>query len=200
MTKKGYTIIGETIIINRELTELDLFLKDFLEILKKYSDYLVVSGFVSISTGRTRGTEDIDVLSLIEKENFRLFFEELDNKGFWCYQGDNSEEAYSYIKRFDSIRFARKNEMFPNIEFIPINKNRKAKYYEFTHPQKIKIKNFEFKIPPIEFEILYKEIILTAKKDIEDARHLRTFFSEILSKEKFKDCEKIIREDFYEKA
>jgi hypothetical protein len=31
---------------------LDIFVKDFVKILEKYSDYLVVGGFASISTGR----------------------------------------------------------------------------------------------------------------------------------------------------
>ena len=194
--EKGYKLENETIIVNRELSELDLFFKDFLNILKKYSDYLVVSGFVSISTGRVRGTEDIDVLVKIpEKNNFELLFNGLLSGNFWCYQGDSYEEVYPYIKNMQNIRFARINELFPNIEFIPINESKKAKFYEFTHPQKIKIQDFEFKIPPIEFEILYKEIILAGKKDIEDARHLRTFFSDILSREKFKEYETIIKEE-----
>ncbi|MBI2043776.1 hypothetical protein HYT24_00225, partial [Candidatus Pacearchaeota archaeon] len=156
----------------------------------------VVSGYVSISTGRTRGTEDIDVLvPAIEKGKFSNLFHDLQKNGFWCYQGDAIGEVYPYIKNMDSIRFAKTNEMFPNIEFIPINKLRKAKYFEFTHPQNAKVKDFEFKIPPIEFEILYKEIILKGKKDIEDAQHLRTFFSDMLKKERFKEYEKIIREE-----
>jgi len=194
--EKGYFIDGKTIIINRDLTELDIFLRDFLEILKKYFDYLVVSGFVSISTGRTRGTEDIDVLVEIdEKEKLNRLFKELDEKGFWCYQGEDYTEVQDYIKNFNCIRFARKGEMFPNIEFVPINETKKAKYFEFTHPQKIKIDGFEFKIPPIEFEILYKEIILTGKKDIEDARHLRVFFSDIIDDKKFEEYKKIIEDE-----
>lgn len=194
--KKGYFLDNEVIIINRELTQLDLFLKDFLDILKKYSDYLVVSGYVSISTGRTRATEDIDILfPSMEKEKFSLLFEDLTKGSFWCYQGDNYEEVYPYIENFNNIRFAKTNEMFPNIEFIPINKIKKAKFFEFSHPQKIKIKNFEFKIPPIEFEILYKELVLAGKKDIEDARHLRSFFSDILKEEKFKEFKNIIKEE-----
>src|SRR3989344_5542880 len=161
---RGYEVINNIIIVNRDLTELDIFLRDFLNILEKHSDYLVVSGFVSIATGRTRGTEDIDVLvPVMKKEKFERFFNELNEKRFWCYQGDR------------------------------INETRKAKYFEFTHPQKIKIKDFEFKIPPIEFEILYKEIILKGKKDIEDARHLRIFFSDIVNNKKFEEYEKIIR-------
>ena len=72
--KKGYYVKAETLMINRELTELDLFVKDFLKVLKKHSDYLIVSGFVSISTGRSRGTEDVDILIPVADENK---FEEL---------------------------------------------------------------------------------------------------------------------------
>ena len=60
--QKAYKIEGDVIVINRDLTELDLFVRKFLDVLKKYSDYLIVSGFVSISAGRARGTEDIDIL------------------------------------------------------------------------------------------------------------------------------------------
>ncbi|HLC99076.1 MAG TPA: hypothetical protein VJC00_03655 [Candidatus Nanoarchaeia archaeon] len=191
---QGYVLKGDLIVVNRDLTELDLFLKDFLNVLKKHTDYLVVSGFVSISAGRARGTEDIDVLvPKLERQKFGELFNNLQKAGFWCYQGDTIEEAFSYIKGMNHIRFARKNEMFPNIEFIPIDRSKKAQFFEFNHPQKIKVKDFEFKIPPIEFEILYKEIILAGKKDIEDARHLRAFFSDMLSKERFKEYENVIR-------
>ncbi len=193
---EGYKLEGDIITINRELTSLDLFVRDFLDILKRYSDYLVVSGFVSISTGRTRGTEDVDIIfPIIKKDKFALLFEDLQKNGFWCYQNDDAEAAYEYIKNMQSIRFARTDEMFPNIEFIPFNEKKKAKYFEYSHPQKIKIKDFEFKIPPIEFEILFKEIVLAGKKDIADALHLRTFFSKILKKEKFKEYEPIIKEE-----
>tara|TARA_Y100000310_G_scaffold92989_1_gene90567 strand:+ start:1358 stop:1951 length:594 start_codon:yes stop_codon:yes gene_type:complete len=189
-----YTVKDNIIVIDRELTDLDLFVKDFLEVLKKYSDYLIVSGFVSISTGRTRGTEDVDILvPTLEKEQFTQLFAELHENGFWCYQGDNPDDVYDYVKDLISVRFARVNEMYPNMEFIPINQTKKAKYFEFTHPQKIRVQGFEFKIPPIEFEILYKEIVLCGDKDFQDARHLRTIFSEIIKEEKFKEYESIVR-------
>ena len=196
MIQKGYSLDGDTLVINRGLTELDLFVKSFLEILKDHSDYLIVSGFVSISTGRTRGTEDIDILvPAMDKEKFGKLFDDLHKRGFWCYQGDTIEEAYPYIESMSNIRFARVDEMLPNVEFIPIDRTKKAKYFEFMHPQKIKVGDFEFKIPPIEFEILYKEIILKGKKDLEDAQHLRIFFSELLKKERFKEYEGIIRDE-----
>ncbi len=193
---KAYHIENGAIIINRELTKLDLFVKDFIDVLKKHSEYLIVSGFVSISTGRTRGTEDVDVLvSKLDKIKLALLLEDLSKNKFWCYQGDTINEVWAYIEKGDSIRFAKEGEMFPNIEFISIDKSKPTKYFELNNPQKIKIKDFEFKIPPLEFEILYKEIILSGKKDIEDARHLRAFFSEIIKKEKFKEYEPIIKNE-----
>src|SRR3989338_8599958 len=196
---KGYQVKSDVIIINRGLTVLDTFVKDFLEVLKRYSDYLIVSGFVSISTGRARGTEDIDILvPVMQKDKFNELYKDLKQNKFWCYQGDSSEEIYPYIKDMQSIRFARINEMFPNIEFIPINEAKKAKFFEFKHPQKIRVDGFEFKIPPIEFEITYKELVLKGKKDIEDASHLRTFFSGMLKEEKFKEYKKVITGDHNE--
>ena len=81
------------------------------------------------------------------------------------------------------------------MEVVPVTKERKAKYFEFTNPQKIKIKDFEFKIPWIEFEITYKEKVLAGKKDIEDAAHLRAFFSEILDEEKFNKSKEVIKDE-----
>lgn len=197
MKNKSYRLKEDVLIIYRDLNELDLFLKEFLDIIKKYSDYLVVSGYVSISTGRTRGTEDIDVLvPVMNKESFNGLFNTLIKNKFWCYQGDDSEKIYDYIKNLTNIRFAKENQLYPNIECVPINESKKAKYFEFTHPQKIMIQNseiFKFKIPPLEFEILYKEIILAGKKDVEDAKHLRTIFSDVLNEKKFKEYEPIIR-------
>ena len=78
-SKKGYILEKNAIVIQRDLTELDVFARKFLDTLKKHTDYLVVSGFVSICTGRTRGTEDIDmIIPVMEKEKFIALFRELE--------------------------------------------------------------------------------------------------------------------------
>ena len=43
------------------IDKLDKFTIDFVNILTKYSDYVIVSGYVSILLGRTRASEDVDV-------------------------------------------------------------------------------------------------------------------------------------------
>src|SRR3989344_5093910 len=190
---EAYKIEGDTIVINRELNELDLFVKDFLDMFKKFTNYLLVSGYVSITSGRSRATEDVDILFLVlDKSKFNELFNYLIKNGFWCYQGDTAEDVYTYIKSMDSIRFARNGEVFPNMECIPVNSSKKAQFFELNNSQRVKVKDFEFLIPPIEFEILYKEIRLKSEKDIEDARHLRNVFAEILSEEKFNKYKHII--------
>ena len=196
MSSTGYTREKDTIIIDRDLNELDLFVKEFLEILKKHTEYLIVSGYISIATGRARGTEDVDLLlPIISKEKFRALFVDLYKNDFWCYQGDDDKEVYAYLESTANIRFAKKNKMFPNMEIVPINTKKKIQYFEFTHPQKIQIRDLAFKIPPIEFEIAYKEILLGATKDISDAKHLRAFFSEIIQEKKIKEYKNFIREN-----
>ncbi|MBI3033137.1 hypothetical protein HYY69_06695 [Candidatus Woesearchaeota archaeon] len=193
---KAYILDNNILIINRDLTQLDIFVRDFLKVLKKYSTYLLVSGYVSICTGRTRATEDIDLLvPLLDKTTFVTLFRELEKNLFWCYQTNNPEEAYKYLLKKINIRFARINEIFPNIEFIPVTKEKRLQFFELNHPQEIQIKGFHFKISPLEFEILYKEIVLGSEKDKADAKHLRVMFSDILKSEKFKEYEQLIRSE-----
>jgi len=193
---KAYSVEDDVIVINRDLNELDLFVKDFLDVLSKHCDYLVVSGYVSICTGRARGTEDIDVLfPLLSEPYFSKLFNDLKVNSFWCYQGDQIKDIFPYIRDGLNIRFAKINRVLPNIELIPVIEVKKAQYFELKHPQRIRIKDFEFKIPPVEFEILYKEIRLASPKDFEDASHLRKMFSDILSEDKFKKYKSIIEEN-----
>jgi len=110
---KGYRFDKGILTFDKELTELDLFVKHFLDILKKHSDYLIVSGFVSISTGRARATEDVDILiPAPKKEVFEKLFNELIENNFWCYQGDSSEETWEYAKNMQNIRFAKQTKCF----------------------------------------------------------------------------------------
>jgi RecA-family ATPase len=52
----------KTIYIEKVLNELDKLLLSFIRILEKYFEYVVVAGYVSILFGRSRATEDIDIL------------------------------------------------------------------------------------------------------------------------------------------
>lgn len=49
---------------------LDQFVIDFCKVVEKHCKYIIVSGFVVISSGRTRATEDIDMI--IERTDINI--------------------------------------------------------------------------------------------------------------------------------
>ena len=53
-------------------TILDKFLMDFVKVIDKHCKYIVVSGFVAIAHGRSRGTEDIDMI--IERMTHNIIY------------------------------------------------------------------------------------------------------------------------------
>ncbi|MGM5484068.1 MAG: hypothetical protein ACQER9_04100 [Nanobdellota archaeon] len=70
---------------------LDDFCMSFVKIVEKYTSYIVVSDFVAISSGRTRATEDIDmIIKRINHSNFNELHKELINNNFVCVQSDDS--------------------------------------------------------------------------------------------------------------
>ncbi|HIH05367.1 TPA: hypothetical protein HA281_00255 [Candidatus Woesearchaeota archaeon] len=51
---------------------LDAFTEDFCAVVERHAKYIIVSGFVAISSGRPRGTEDIDmIVERLPPEKFR---------------------------------------------------------------------------------------------------------------------------------
>lgn len=196
MMSERYELENDVIVINKELTDLDLFVMEFTEILKKYSKYLIVSDFVSISTGMDSETENVDILvPIIPKEIFSKLFEQLENRSFWCYQGDSVEKIYQQTQNKQNIRFAKKDKTIPNIALITIDETRKAQFFELNNPQKIRVSGFEFNIPPIEFEILFKEILLGRTKDLANAKYLREMFKDFIKEENFKKYEEMINNE-----
>jgi len=103
--------------LNRELSNLDKLVLNFIKILEKYTDYVIVSSYVSIILGRARATEDIDVfIEKIDKSKFLSLYKELQEKGFWCINGESGDEVFSYLENKMAIRFERKNEAVPNFK------------------------------------------------------------------------------------
>ena len=97
---------------------LDAFCNRFCKVLEKHAYYIVVSGFVAISSGRTRGTEDIDVIvERIGQDRFEKIHAELEKEGFECIQGPSAVDLYRhYLSDNASIRYILKDQMLPEME------------------------------------------------------------------------------------
>lgn len=166
--------------IDKELTNLDKFVIDFIKILKKSKvNYVVVSGYVSILFGRSRATEDIDIL--IPKLNFNEFKKLWDNlNGYQC-MTQNVKESYEILKEGSNIRLHKKDKFIPNIE-LKFSKN-ELDNYSLEKRFKIKIRKDIIYISPLDLQIPYK-LFLGSQKDIEDARFLYQLVKDRINEDK----------------
>jgi hypothetical protein len=165
-----------TINLDRELSDLDKFVLDFVSVLRKYSDYVLISGYVAILFGRSRGTEDVDLfMERISEEEFNKLYDDLIERDYWCINPGPAEELFSMLKDNLAIRFARKGEVIPNMEVKFVKDN----LDELSLKNKIKVITNEgdLNISKIELQIAYKKFVLKSKKDLEDARYLQKVFN-----------------------
>jgi len=181
-----YNVEEKEVILNRALSELDKFVIDFCKVLK---DYVIVSGYVSIIFGRSRATEDVDLLvKEMDVKGFKELWNKLDKDGFECINTSNIEEAFEMLGEH-AIRFARKGKPTPNIEF----KVMKSDIGKYSYENKIKVilGEEELFVSPLESQIAYKLFLaadgtdeeLLSDKDIEDAKHLYKLFLEKINKD-----------------
>ena len=179
-------ISKDAIRIDRILSDLDLFALDFVKILRKYADYSIVSGYVSILLGRARASEDIDIIiPKMEFHKFLLLLKELKKNGFYCLNSGNDRAAYDYIRENFAIRFAKKKTVIPNIE-LKFAKNKIDKI-SLDKTMTVKINDESIVISNLEMQVAFKETVLKSPKDMEDARHIRNIAGKNLNKELIKE-------------
>lgn len=165
-------ISNNIIEIDRELSDLDLFTLDFVKILRKYTDYVIVSGYVSILLGRARSSEDVDIIiPRLNSIKFMQLLKGIKESDFYCLNSEDDNDIYDYLNDNIAVRFAKNKVVIPNMEL----KFAKNNVDELTLNKTIKVKlgNDEIIISNLELQIAFKEAVLKSPKDIEDARHIR---------------------------
>jgi hypothetical protein len=173
------------IIIDKQLNNLDKFVLDFVSLI---GNYVIVSGYVSILFGRSRATEDVDLLiPKLTYTEFQKLWDKIDNN-FECINILDSEKAFKMLEEH-AIRFAKKGRFIPNIEFKII----KTDLDRYSFENRIKVilgKNILF-ISPLEMQIAFKLFLaaegtdeeLKIDKDVEDARYIYRLFKGKINKE-----------------
>jgi hypothetical protein len=176
---------------------LDKFVIEFTSILEKYTHYVIVSGFVAISNGRVRGTEDIDIIiDQIPFSLFSKFLKEIYAFNFECVQSDEALEIYNeYLIKKNAIRFVYKGTIVPNIElkFVKTEIDR----YTLLKRTKLPLTGLDVYFASIESTIAYKEHYLSSEKDYEDSYHLRKLYQEILDLDEIKKVKLMIDKYLY---
>lgn len=179
--------------LSKELLKLDEFVLSFIKLLDASGiKYVVVSGYVGIFFGRSRNTEDVDILiERCSKEKFLKFWN-LVTAGFECMNAASPEKAYlDYLEQNSSLRFHLKDAFIPNIELKFI----KNELDKFTLENRIEILLNEIHVlffSPLEMQIAYK-LYLGSEKDLEDARFIYKLFFNNLDKKLLNDMLSVLK-------
>lgn len=177
-----FTYTRNTISIkDKVLTDLDEFVFDFLHVLDKYCTYVIISGYLPIFFGRSRGTEDVDVfIDHIDEQTFIRFYNELVKENYYFLNPEDEHGLYGMLTENLGIRAAKKESIIPNIEM----KFTKDDIDRFTMENRMEVhvaNTNRFFIAPLEVEIPYK-LYLGSEKDIEDAVYLWEIFQKYINK------------------
>lgn len=162
------------------LTELDKFVLDFVDLLDVR--YVIVSGYVAILFGRSRGTEDIDIL--IEPLGYGRFVElheRAEKSDFYFLNSTNPNTLYEMLSEGLAVRVAKKDMVIPNIE-LKFVKNEIDKF-SLDNRLRVVLNDRQIYISPVEVQIAYK-LYLGSDKDIEDAVYLWEIFKNHIDKSK----------------
>lgn len=172
-----------TIKLEREFNELDRLVFEFVNVLKKHADYVIISAYVSILFGRTRTTEDIDIfVKELSKEDLERLYEDLGKAGFWCINAESIETIYEYLSKGTAVRFAKKGQSIPNFEIKFALKE--IDLETFKDLLVVQTELGQLNISSLERQIAFKKYYLRSSKDVEDAEFIEELFKDKIDKDK----------------
>ena len=176
---------GRRIVVSEKyLTLLDRFVLDFIRILKQETQYVIVSGYVAILFGRSRGTEDVDILiPYLEKPSFSRLYRALIDGGYEFLNAEDADGLFDMLNKRMGIRVARKEQFIPNIELKYVKDE--VDRIVLRDRVEVNLPSADVYISPVEIQIAYK-LFLGSQKDIEDALFLWEIFREDLDRANLK--------------
>lgn len=184
--------------MEREVSDrsiLDKFVEDFCRVIEKHCKYILCSGFVAIAHGRTRATEDIDMIfEKIDFPKFKSLHGDLIKAGFVCIQSSNPEILYNdYLISKMSIRYVRKSEgLFPPEMEIKFPKDALDEE-QIKERIKLPLTHLDVYFSSIESNIAFKEEYLKSEKDMDDAKHIRLVYKGKIDERKIDKIKKAIK-------
>ncbi len=168
--------------VERELGAVDRLALEFADVLEGTGiRYVVISGYIAILFGRSRGTEDVDLfIEHLDEERFARLWGRLVGAGFECLNAADARSAlHEYLEAGSALRFARPGTFDPNIElkFPRTAYNR----YSLENRLAVRVNGRLLWTSELELQIAFK-LYLGSEKDFEDARHLYGVFKDRLDR------------------
>lgn len=175
----GIEINDGVLTVERSPNQLDQLAIDVSSVLSELDiGHAFVAGYVAILAGRSRATEDIDViLEPLKETAAESLAESLSDAGFWGSAMPLSD-LHGMLSEGSNLRVAREGTVIPNVElkYASDELDRASVEQAITG----QIGEASLPIGPLELQIAYK-LFLDTQKDFEDAVHLYTMFGESLS-------------------
>ena len=161
------------------ITELDDLVWQLVSRLGKYTNYVIVSGYIAILLGMERATQDVDVVisGFKSKEDFDRFFNELRELGWETIPSDLDELYFLLEKRNEKIDIFTDKQWYFDFKKVM----NKWALMSLENPLIVKKGDYEFRIAPPEIQIPYK-LWLGSDKDIKDAAFLYEKLKPIIDK------------------
>lgn len=174
----GIRLSDDQLHVGREPNDLDDLAIEFSAILADLEiEHVFVAGYLAILTGRTRMTEDIDVIvePLTESEVASLV-EALDANDFWG-PAMPLDEMYGNLDAGTNSWVAPDGQTTPHLEVkFPTDEYDEASLKNAIDAH---VGDAVLPIGPLELQIAYK-LRLGTRTDFEDAAHLYALFRESL--------------------
>jgi hypothetical protein len=169
---------NDRLVIDRERSNLDDLVLEFLSVLEAQDvEYVVVAGYVAILTGRSRATEDVDlIIEQLSADETEQLATALSDAGYWGIEED-LERMYDRLTDDIATRVARDGEIIPNFE-VAFPQDRFDRI-ALRNALLVVLDDREIRVSPPELQIAYK-LYLGSEKDFEDALHLYHLFGEQL--------------------
>jgi hypothetical protein len=160
----------EGIVIDKPPSDLDRLILEVREILDDVGiGYSVVSGYVAVLFGRSRATEDIDVITeRFDEGTADELTKRLRNAGYWG-SAMPLDDLHETLSDDLPVRIAEEGHRVPNVElkFVSDEYDR----ISLDNAISIRLGGDTLRVGSLEFQIAYK-LDMGAQKDYEDALYL----------------------------
>lgn len=178
---RGVEVNEDRIVIEKRPSTVDELILGVTEVFERHDlDYVVVSGYVAVLLGRSRSTEDIDVLiERPSRETAEAVADDLQDAGYWGCAMPLSE-LYETFADGLPIRIAEDGDRVPNVEAKVV----RGDYDRLSLSETVTVVFGDRTLTIVrpELQIAYK-LGMSAQRDTEDAQHLYCTLGESLSTE-----------------
>jgi len=172
----------EAVIIEKDPSELDELILDVTDVLSGLEiEYAVVSGYFAVLLGRSRATEDIDVIvEPFSEETADELANRLRDAGYWG-SAMPLDSMYQMLNDGSIVRVAEDGHRVPNVELkFPSDEYDRA---SLDNTISVLVNDRKLRAGELELQIVYK-LYLGTEKDLEDALYVYKLAEQTLNTQK----------------